>query len=116
MDSIESLVEVAESSFEKIGLYPLSGSSVGAIPIDGDFDSLLENSADPATLMREGKAKFYVTMTLSIGDVAWSERVLDPDGFAEKQSFSEVAPTEVEMLKEQALQEIQDWFDWDEDE
>ena len=111
--NFQTLLEDSKNAFEKIGLYAIS-SNVGAVPLPGAEEEVMDEDAEVEDLMNSGKADFYVVMTMEIGDVAWSDRVLDPQQYADKRAFLEIVPSEREILKERAIEELEDWEEgWD---
>lgn len=102
------LLEDSKSAFEKIGLYTMS-SNVGAVPTPGSEDEVMAEDSEIEDLMTSGKADFYLVMTMEIGDVAWSDRVLNPESYADKRAFLEIVPSEHEILREKALEELGEW-------
>lgn len=122
---LEEVKRDIQEAFEEIGLHLLGEIYVGAVPREGeDLSSEFEPPDDdddefqgpsPEDLMKSGKVDFFAGMTLSIGELAWSERVLDPKAYAEKQEFLTIAPSNAEMLKQQAKEEMKKLLEEDED-
>jgi hypothetical protein len=110
-----NLMDEAKEAFEKIGLYSMS-ARVGAVPAPGAEMEVMSEDVRIEDLLREGKADFFLIMTLQIGDVAFSDRILNPQSFQEKKVFEEIVPTELEMLRRQAAEEARSWEDgWDDE-
>lgn len=105
---MEKFLDEAASSFEKIGLYT-ARAQVGAIPTAGANMEMFNDQFEIEEAMRNGMADFFVVMTMRVNDVAFSERVLEPEKFKEKTTFQEIMPTELEMLRSEAAEELKDW-------
>jgi hypothetical protein len=103
-----NLLDESKIAFEKIGLYTMS-SNVGAVPAAGAELELMEEDVQIDEVLRDGKADFFLVTTMRIGDVAFSERVLEPDKLEEKVKFESIAPTELEMLRQQLAEERKEW-------
>lgn len=103
-----NLIREAADAFEKIGLYTMS-SNVGAVPVPGAEMELMEEDVQIEEILKDGKADFFFVATMRLGDVAFSERVLEPEKFEQRAEFEAVAPTELEMLRQQAIEEAKEW-------
>lgn len=111
-----NLMDESKEAFEKIGLYSIS-ARVGAVPAPGAEMEVMSDDVKIEDVLREGKADFFLIMSLQIGDVAFSDRVLNPESFNEKKMFDSIVPTEVEMLRQQAVEEAKSWEEgWDDEE
>jgi hypothetical protein len=108
-----NLLEESKDAFEKIGLYAMS-SHVGAVPAPGEEMAMMEEDVAIDEVLKDGKADFFLVMTLRVGDVAFSDRVLEPEAFEAKVEFEQIVPTELEMLRDEARREMKEWKDgWD---
>ena len=108
-----NLLDESKAAFEKIGLYAMS-AQVGAVPAPGQEMEIMSPDVDIDEVLREGKADFFLVMTLRVGNVAWSDRVLRPEEFEAKQEFEQIVPTELEMLREEARRAKKEWEEgWD---
>jgi hypothetical protein len=121
---IEKIIHGATEKFELAGLYTVS-SGVGIVPAGASdpekLESLLhpeDGDQDKATvgkLIQDGEVEAVVFLSLRIGDLAWSERVLDPELYKEKKEFEALMPTEEDIAKPVIAEEIlgDDWSDFD---
>lgn len=124
---IETIISSATEKFELAGLYTIN-SGVGLVPADGsDADRLAslmnqdpfeDDAADKPNvgqLLRDGELEAVVFLTFRVGELAWSERVLDPELHQEKQDFAKLMPTEDEIAKPVIVDEIlnDNWDDFD---
>ena len=114
----EDIISSLEEDFRKIGLYLLN-SSVGAIPETGkedEFDKAVnEGSQDVQSLALQGMCNVFIQCSLEIGNIAWSERVLDPESHSVKKQFLEIAPNEFEIFQSMVQEEKDDLLDFPED-
>lgn len=101
-------------AFEKVGLYCWSHPHLSALPrSEEDVAYLEEEGTDPVNAMKEGRADFFLAMTFQVGDVAWSDRVLNPEKFKQDQEFRALMPSEVELSKSEAVAVFLNWDDDD---
>lgn len=110
----DDILEAVEDDLRKIGLY-LMNHSVGAMPEPGqdvEFMEAVENELSPDQMVATGAGHFYMVLTLQIGDVAWSDRVLNPDNHSLKQEFMRIAPNELEVFQAVAQEEKDDLLDF----
>lgn len=123
---IETIITSATEKFELAGLYTVN-SGVGLVPSEGSdtdrLSSLLtQENQDPfedrpnvGELLKNGELEAVMFLTFRVGDLAWSERILDPDLYQEKKDFEALMPTEDEIAKPVIVEEIlnDDWDDFD---
>lgn len=113
----DDIIEAVEDDLRKIGLY-LSNSSVGAMPEPGEdvgFNEAVERQLPPDEMVATGVGQFYMVLTLQIGDIAWSDRVLNPEEHSLKQEFMRIAPNELEVFQAVAQEEKDDLLDFPDD-
>lgn len=108
-DSNEQAVKIIENikgAYEKIGLYAQDASfhadNIEAIVKEDDPDY----SPDIHEIIKNGESNILATVRFDIGDVAWSDRVLDPDKYDTDKQFAAIVPSEEEM----ALEEMKKLF------
>jgi hypothetical protein len=113
----DDILEAVEDELRKIGLY-LMNHSVGAMPETGMDEAFMEaadSDLPPDQMVAEGIGQFYMVLTLRIGDVAWSDRVLNPDTHSLNQEFMKIAPNELEVFQAVAQEEKDDLLDFPDD-
>ncbi len=102
-ERIGTLVEKVHEVMEDLGLYSL-GYQIGTnnpdlVSEEGDIDH------DVRALIEDGEASFVLSAAFRINDMAWSDRILDPDKFDTDRQFRRMMPSEDEMtaahIKEQ---------------
>jgi hypothetical protein len=86
-------------SCEQMGLYAISGMIQSSAS-----EEQVAAGTSPRELMEEGE-EFYIRATFRIGDLAWSDRILRPEQFAQDQEFEKIAPTEEEVMLERIRSE-----------
>lgn len=98
---------------EKVGLYLLGTPQIGILPVDHlsiteDLDEL-----SPADLIKSDKVDVYLTANFAIGQVAWSDRVLNPKSYEENKEFDRLSVVNRDVEIEMMLKEMM-WEDDDE--
>lgn len=78
---------------------------------DEDDDEDLSDDDDILTLVKDGKAKVYLSTMFSVSDSAWSDRILNPDSYNLKKDFKLAAPTEFEVELETLKDIVDNWDD-----
>jgi hypothetical protein len=104
----QPLVDKIEARLSKIGLY-LSNAEITAIPIDQD---LLDDPNSPDVLSDPNIA-IYLTSIFTVSELAWKDRVVNPELHDQNQQFKLAAPTEFEIDLESFKDEM---LNWEEDE
>lgn len=126
MDFLNELVPQITEQFERIGLYGRDiqvmihlGSETNPDPVENRrlVDERIE-AEGAENLIRSGDLRCRIVCLFEVGSVALSERVLDPEGFAERQKFQEIVPSSTEMLREAAAAAAaeMDLDNWEDDE
>ncbi len=117
MHQFHELVEKLEQEMSKIGLH-MQGSTI--LTDNPELESAGDNnpeSIDPVFLINEKKAAFAVNATFLVGDLAFDERIVNPQAFEEDQIFKTALPSESEMIHQTLLDDISNWnLEFDEDE
>ena len=115
-EKFQKVVEKVSKSFDEIGLY-INNISFGMLPKDADEESISKfmdlEEGDIEKEFEEGRAEAFMAVQLHVGDVAWSERVQNPDLFNEKKEFEEIIPTDSELNIMMLRDEISDDKFWD---
>lgn len=99
-DRISKVCEDITESFEKVGLYLVN---VNVATSDQDFAEDSEADKDFREKLANGEAMWVLQCAFTIGKVAWSDRVLNPDKFAEDQTFREIMPDEADLIRQRYL-------------
>lgn len=108
MNQFETLVEELNDKCEKIGLYMQHSSILtdnASLESMGDEDP---EAVDVNQLMQDGEASFAISAVYVLGDLAFDDRIADPDGFAAEQEFKAIAP-EDDMKKDSFLNDLAAW-------
>lgn len=101
-----TLVNELESRLTKLGVYLLT-ANIGIVSNEKSI------TIDELSMDNIQECELYMTAMFEISDIAWSDRVLNPDVFLEKKEFQAIAPTEFEISLESFKDEI---LNWDEEE
>jgi hypothetical protein len=112
MDSIfQAAVDDIEEALTKIGLY-LFDAEFGAIPADEDaLAEIMESKVDPVEAFKNGLTKVFLNTTFTLGDIAFSDRVLHPEKYDEQKQFNMIVPTESEIELELLKEDLLNWDD-----
>lgn len=111
MEQIEKLVQDLGKTLEKSGLYLESiefGTSNMEIFEGEDGDTISPSEIDIRQKMIDGEAQFVVTASFSIGEIAFSDRVLNPEKYDEDKRFKAIVPTEEEMTFDKLKKKMSD--------
>lgn len=119
---IQEIINNTSEQFDLIGLYSVS-ANVGLVPSrDTDPDEVetlmtkTESDQDSvAKMVQGGELDVMMVMSFRIGEVAWSERVLNPESYEDKKEFERLMPTEQEIGKTVIIDEIlnDNWDDFE---
>jgi hypothetical protein len=107
----EPVVNQLETALTNIGLYMMN-VDIGVVasskdqPVDDNFtvDKLTSNPEDYS---------IYITAMFQISDIAWTDRIINPDAHNETQEFKKIAPTEFEISLESFKDDLTNWDDED---
>ena len=101
-EQFHELAGVVSERFEEIGLY---------------VTAVMLQSADPDATIEEQieDESVFLRAQFRIGEVAWSDRVLNPEAHADAREFALAAPTEEEILLQKLIDEAKtgELFDLD---
>lgn len=100
-ERVTTLVDTITEDLENMGLYCRGVNVMGQAESE-DFD---ENS-DIREMINAGMASYAIVGMWQIGDVAWQDKILNPDAYDEKKQFDLMMPTKEELLTEKAAQAI----------
>lgn len=94
---------------EKIGLY-VQGLSMGGIPNSEDIaEKIMNGEITEEDAIKNGLADFHILISTRIGDVAWSDRVLNPESFTERKEFEMIVPESKEIDLDEIRRELEEW-------
>lgn len=93
------LIEQVTERAEKMGLY------VRHVAVSSSADPEEMEKGDPRELMEAG-AEFIVQIAFQIGEVAWTDRILNPDAYDERKQFELMMPSEEELMLERMREEM----------
>jgi len=107
-EELADLLDEVTKRSEKFGLY-LKDTLIGAV--DRDIaTAIAEGKTTVKQAVMEG-ASISILATFAIGDVAWSDRIQDPDGFKVDQEFKTIMPTEDELIKDELIRKLREGKD-----
>lgn len=108
---LDNFLLETEKAFEKIGLYQYGPAHLGVVPgPDNPQPQMLSGEFELAEALADGKDEIFLAMMFRIGDVAFSERVLEPEAFRERTEFEKIMPTnELEMIRNELAEEAKSW-------
>jgi hypothetical protein len=101
----EQLAEDFSKRAEKIGLYSKDCVIVGSKGDEEERDQV--ESKDIKELLASGEIKLAMIVTFTVGDLAFSERIQNPDKFDTDLQFQQMMPTAEEMT----VDTLRDRFD-----
>ena len=99
MEQFDELKDNLVERMEQLGLYAESVQIGTTSELDEDVEDF-----DPRSAIESGEAEFLVIGLFRLNELAWSERVLEPEKFSLDSQFRMAAPSNKEML-EQNLRE-----------
>lgn len=106
-EELRILAKKVEESFEKIGLYITAAMCEhDGKPLE-DNDSLKEKLKDGGTVL--------INAAFRIGDLAWSERILEPENHKLNKEFSMIMSDDTDIEAAAALEELKMGLHNDED-
>lgn len=100
---MEKLLTELEKEAAKVGLY-MREVSVGTPDQSVVAEGEQINSEKVIQALKDGK-EFVVVATFSVGDLAWSDRILNPEDYEVKKEFKKIVPN-INELREDALRRI----------
>lgn len=112
----DHILDSLKTDLEEIGVYILDGS-IGGFPASGmdlAFLQMAESEADAKEIIEKGVGEFYVHLSCEVRKLAWTDRVLNPEKFAEDTFVRSVVPNELEAYRSMVADE--GLFKWDDDE
>lgn len=119
MEPINKVIDDVKHRFEKIGLYMVD-VNVATTDQDAVGHDLGEDEGqikeDFRKKMADGEAMWIMNGVFTIGDQAFSDRVLNPEAEADDTAFKIAAPSEMDILREKMRREGLSAFEPDEEE
>lgn len=100
-ERVTKLVDTITEDLENMGLY-CRGINVMGQAASEDFDE----DSDIRAMIADGSVSYAIVGMWQIGDVAWQDKILNPDAYDEKKQFDLMMPTREEMISEKAAQAI----------
>jgi hypothetical protein len=91
-EEFHELIEKLTDEFDELGLY-LNAAMVQSADPDMDFDDQIQTDS------------LFLRIQFRVGEVAWSNRILDPQAYGEAREFALAAPSEEEILLQRLLDE-----------
>lgn len=105
MDAIRKLVDALKEDFEDIGMYLQDATIASDQPVEGQEEGV---TPDVRELMTEGGARFAIIADFGLNELAFSDRVLDPEGHEEKKEFNQIMPSAADVTAESLKQQLKD--------
>lgn len=101
---VATLIRGLTEAAEQLGLYIVGCDVTGSASEE-------EVAQHPLIdLINQGE-EFYIKMQFNIGDVAWTERVLDPDGFKANSEIEVALPSAESVMIDAILDEAdEEWL------
>jgi hypothetical protein len=90
-EKIDELIKAMNESFDSLGLY-MNAAMVHSHDPDESLDEQVESGG------------LFIRAQFRIGEVAWSDRILNPEAFDQEKQFELAAPSEEEII----LQRLKD--------
>lgn len=126
-ETLHNLMDQFAAECQKLGLYFKDAHLLhNADPKDTEIKELFEKNPEASVkeLMdgSEGKISFAFQAIFTIGDLAFSDRIQNPEAYDTDTQFRMMMPTESEIVKDKLAEKlksgmsIMDLFDDDEDE
>jgi len=109
----EPIISEIETRLSKLGLY-MANVDVGVVQSSNDIDNPDDINLEDIVKDPE-KSTIYITGIFQLSDIAWSDRIINPEVHAEIQEFKQIAPTEFEIGLESFKDDLINWEDEDED-
>ena len=108
-EEIKKVMEDLKASTEKYGLY-LRGAFFAASNTDEDAEALneLPDSDDLKKKLANGQLGLILSTVFSTNNLAFSQRIIEPEVVAAEDEFNIVVPSEFEMLKEKMQQRLKE--------
>lgn len=94
MEQFEEVTKNLERGLEKIGLYVQRTDIMTDSPELAGEEHDEERDVDVLDLINSGEAQFALSVTCLIGDLAFDQRNVDPEGFVADQEFKAIVPQE----------------------
>jgi len=107
------LIEALRPCFdelEKIGLYMLGDPQIGILPTSMDVVEDMDKMT-PMEVIKSDHVEVFLSVNFALGQVAWSERVLNPKEHEQNKEFGKLSVQNRDIDLEMMVKEI---F-WDED-
>lgn len=101
---VATLISGLSDAAEKLGLY-IAGCDVTG---SASEEAVAQNPL--IELINQGE-EFYIKMQFTIGDVAWTDRVLDPEGFKSNTEIEVALPSAESVMIDAILDEAdEEWL------
>lgn len=100
-DQVGQIIESVKDSFQKVGLYANDVQFAVSNPEALIREDDPNYTPDMHKLIASGDAQFVATVRFDIGDVAWSDRILNPEKYDLDKEFEAIVPKEDETAASQ---------------
>ncbi len=93
-EQVGQIIESVKNNFQKIGLYANDVQFAVSNPEALIREDDPNYTPDMHKLIASGEAQFVASVRFDIGDVAWSDRILNPDKHNLDKEFEAIVPSE----------------------
>jgi len=100
-ERIEKLVDTIVEDLENMGLYCRGVNVMGQAESE-EFNE----DVDIREMISAGEASFAIVGMWQIGDVAWQDKILNPDAYDQDKQFSLMMPSREELMADKAAEAI----------
>jgi|688.fasta_scaffold341239_5 hypothetical protein len=108
----EPIISEIETRLSNLGLYMVN-VDIGVVPASNEINDPDDINLEEIVKDRE-KSNIYITGLFQVSDdIAWRDRVINPEVHAETQQFKQIAPTEFEIGLESFKDDLINWEDED---
>lgn len=101
-ERIKKVVETLENRMSKLGLHMID-FGIGTNDTDAIDEDSQEISADFREKLASGEAAWIISGTFTVGNLAFSDRILNPDLYSEETEFKRLMPTEEEIYRRKLI-------------
>jgi hypothetical protein len=104
MSDIAELIELIKVRSEKLGLYLRDVMVASSTEIDEELREKMDSSLKD--VLASGEVQMAVFATFSLNEVAFSDRIQNPDAFDMNKQFDEIVPSDYEIALEKIRERL----------
>lgn len=106
-DQFAELIDNLKRRAEKIGLYMQSAfQATQGVEMDEEMEAKLTDSDAIKARMETGEVRVAIMALFTVGDVAFSDRVQNPEKYDTDTQFRQIMPTEAEMKADEIREQM----------